>query len=292
VDHSIPAAYGFIIQTTKGTVVYTGDIRLHGPMSEMSEEFVEKAEGAEPIAMICEGTRINPNEKRTTYSEEDVRRLSNKVVEKSRKIVICTFYGRDIDRFKTFYSIAKENDRKFVISTRMAYLLSKLKEDSRLKIPDIKKDRNILVYFKRKKSGEFKESDYYQWERPFLDKAVTSDYIHKNQSKILLSLDLPSFTELIDMKPDGGHFIHSMSEPFSEEDIEVDVMHNWLDHFHLKFHQIHASGHCPSCDLKDIIDTVRPKRVFPIHTEEPEYFKKMVKKNEIVIPVKGKELSL
>ena len=292
VDHSIPAAYGFIAHTSGGAVVYTGDIRLHGPMFHMTEEFVENAQNAEPDIMICEGTRINPKERRSNYSEAEVKKLSNDIVSRTRKIVICSFYGRDIDRFKTFYTIAKKNDRILVISTRMAYLLSKLKHDPRLNIPDIRSDRSIMVYTKRKRSGEFEESDYFHWERPFLDKAVTFDYIHKNQSKVLLNLDISSFTELIDIKPDGGYFIHSMSEPFSEEDVETNVMHNWLQHFNLKFHQIHSSGHCPSCDLRDIVNTVRPKKLVPIHTEEPKFFKKIVRKSKVILPVLNKEFRL
>src|SRR3990172_1189372 len=31
VDHSAPAAYGFLIHTRKGTIAYTGDLRRHGP---------------------------------------------------------------------------------------------------------------------------------------------------------------------------------------------------------------------------------------------------------------------
>jgi ribonuclease J len=287
VDHSIPAAYGFIIRTSTGTVVYTGDLRLHGPLSQMTREFVDKSAAAKPDVMISEGTRINPQEKRSNYAEADVKRLSNKVVERSRKLVACSFSGRDIDRFRTFYEVAKENDRQFVITTRMAYLLTKLKTDRNLNIPDVAKDKNILIYVKRKKSGAFEDRDYFVWERPFLDKAVAFDYVQENQPKILLSIDLLSFTELIDIRPEAGDFIHSMSEPFSEEDIESQVMHKWLEHFKMNFHQIHASGHCPSRDLKEIIETIHPKKLFPIHTQEPGYFKKILNDCDVVIPIKG-----
>ena len=43
VDHSVPGAYGFIIHTSNGAVVYTGDFRAHGTKPEMTSDFVERA---------------------------------------------------------------------------------------------------------------------------------------------------------------------------------------------------------------------------------------------------------
>ncbi len=37
IDHSVPGAYGFMIYTSVGPVVYTGDFRRHGPLSNMTE---------------------------------------------------------------------------------------------------------------------------------------------------------------------------------------------------------------------------------------------------------------
>jgi len=289
VDHSVPGAYGFIIHTSKGSLVYSGDYRLHGPMACMTRELTSRASECNPAVMISEGTRVCPEETEVVHSEAKVKTESNEVVANTTKLVIVAFYSRDIDRFKTFYEIAKKNDRKFVISLKLAHLLSKLKDDPALKIPDIMKDQDILFYKKRKKTGEFAEKDYYTWERPFLDKAVNFDYIRKNQDKVLFNLDLVGFTELIDVRPSsGGHFIHSMSEPFSEEDIDQNVMHRWLDHFGLKFHQIHASGHCPSKDLKDMIDQIQPRQLVPVHTEHPELFKKLFSRLDVRIAEKGK----
>jgi len=101
------------------------------------------------------------------------------------------------------------------------------------------------------------------------------------------------FTELIDIKPSiGGDFIHSMSEPFSEEDIETKVLHNWLNHFGLKFHQIHASGHCPSRDLVKVINKIQPKKLVPIHTEHPTIFKELFRKYPVKLVNEGQEILL
>jgi ribonuclease J len=40
VDHSILGAYGFLIHSSCGTIVYFGDFRDHGAKPEMTREFV------------------------------------------------------------------------------------------------------------------------------------------------------------------------------------------------------------------------------------------------------------
>jgi ribonuclease J len=274
VDHSIAAAYGFLIHTSEGTVVYTGDMQAHGPRNEMTEDFIQKACESEPAAMICEGTRMAKTERRKNFSEEQVEQESNKVVSSADKMVFVTHYSRDVDRFRSIYTVAKQNKRTFVISTRTAHLLNKLIQDTHLDLPDPLKDENIKVYYKAKKSGEYTEKDYYTWERPYLDKIVTWQDIHNKQKEHVMDLNFYQFAELIDIRPDpNSHFIHSMSEPFSDEDIEDEVMHNWLRHFDINFHQLHASGHMNRKQLEERINRVNPKKLYPIHTENPRLFK-------------------
>lgn len=283
VDHSVPAAYGFLIHTSEGTIVYTGDLRAHGPRKDMTDEFVERVCESEPVALICEGTRMVDVERRKNYSEHQVKTLSDRVVSSTDKMVFVTRYSRDMDRFRSFYKVAKKNGRKMVISPKTAYLLSKLVDDRHLDLPDPLKDEDIMIYYKRKRSGEFGEKDYYVWERRFTEKMVTYDFVHVNQSKLVMDLDFYQFGELIDIKPDeGSHFIHSMSEPFSEEDIEDQVMHSWLDHFKIKFHQLHASGHLNRKELTEMIERVAPKTLFPIHTENPHLFTKIHDNTELI----------
>jgi mRNA degradation ribonuclease J1/J2 len=81
-----------------------------------------------------------------------------------------------------------------------------------------------------------------------------------------------------------------MSEPFSEEDIEDRIMHNWLNHFKIKFHQLHASGHLDKRQLADLINYVKPKQIFPIHTENPRLFNRISK--NVRSPKYGKRFTI
>ena len=285
VDHSVPGAYGFLIHTSDGTIVYSGDYRMHGPAKQMTEDFVERAEACEPVAFITEGTRFGRKEGGRSLSEEGVRKAADRIVSKADGFVAATYYGRDIDRIKTFYQVAKDNDRTFIVSMRTAHLMNKLKDDPRLGVLDPLKDPDIRIYARRKKTGTYADQDYYLWERPYLENHCGFEHVQSECKRCLLQLDLYNFTELVDIKPQGGHFIHSMSEPFSEggmDQIEQDVMLAWLRHFKLRFHQAHASGHMSPEELKDVVEQIRPKKVFPIHTEQPEMMKKLYKKTVMV----------
>jgi hypothetical protein len=161
-----------------------------------------------------------------------------------------------------------------VITPKKAHLLTKLLSDEHLKVPDPLKDSNIEVYYRKKRSGNYDKKDYFPWERKFMDKMADSEYVRKNQGKLIMDLDFLQFTELIDIKPEAGsHLIHSMSEPFSEEDIADTVMHNWLNHFNLEFHQVHASGHMSKEQLVEMVEEIQPNRAFAVHTENQQLFK-------------------
>jgi len=69
-----------------------------------------------------------------------------------------------------------------------------------------------------------------------------------------------------------------MSEPY----IEDQVIHNWLDHFEMQFHQLHASGHLNRDQLTGLINYIKPKRIFPIHTENQQLFNKTSKNVQMI----------
>jgi len=291
VDHSVPGAYGFIIYTSSGPVVYTGDIRFHGTKSEMTREFVAKAKEVKPIALICEGTRLGKPDK--VESEQRVHDECDKIVSATERLVLADFNFKDVDRMRTFYNIAKRNGRKFVVKLNDAYFLKHLSQDPKLNVPNID-DENIAIYLPKKKSGTYTDSDYSARDSQFLDahNVVTAEEIAENKEKPLCAIGFYNFTSLIDMKPKpGAAYIHSASEPYNEEqEISEERTENWIRHFGMNKFQCHCSGHANPSDLFGVVREIDAKMLFPIHTEHPEAYKAVTKK--ITLVDEGKKYNL
>lgn len=276
VDHSVPGAYGFIIWTSEGPIVYTGDIRLHGTHSEMTRDFIERAKEVKPIALITEGTRIADEEKQE--SEQLVYEQSSKTVSESDNLVFADFNFKDVDRLRTFFNIAKENGRKFVVKINDAYFLKYLSQDDHLDVPNID-DEDIIIYLPKRGSGQYQDKDYKGKDKEFLDlhNCWTAEQIAARPNKVLCAIGFYSFTALIDMKiKPGARYIHSASEPYNEEqELSQERIDAWIEHFGMHKFQSHCSGHARGRDLLEAVSEIGAKILYPIHTEHPELFAKV-----------------
>lgn len=124
---------------------------------------------------------------------------------------------------------------------------------------------------------------------------IDSAELRADQSKFVVAFSTPDFKELVDIRPDPGSvFVLSMSEPFNEEqEFEFERLQNWLDHFGLPMYHVHCSGHIMPSELKKSVEKIKPRKLFPIHTEHPGLFSKyMSDAAEIEAPSKGRKYEL
>ena len=289
VDHSAPAAYGFLLHTSAGTIAYTGDLRQHGPHAEMTQDFIEAARTNEPVALITEGTRVAPEDPRENFTEALVRSKSiDTAREAAGKAVFATFYPRDVDRIRTFVEVAREVGRRFVLQSRAAHLLVSLAQDARIQVPDVLRDADLLVY-----DRQFDRQD--TWEKNLFaqlgDRVVTSEYVKAHQDELVIQLDFMTMPELIDIQPaPGSVFIHSKSEPIEENDEVEQAVSNWVRFFQLRRFQYHASGHMSEREIEAMIRTIAPRVVIPVHTEFPERFTRLAR--QVIQPQVGVPISI
>ena len=288
VDHSIPGAYGFVLRTSKGTLAYTADLRVHGTKPQMTSDFLDLASKSSPEMLLAEGTNILGGE---VTSEPEVKSKLSQLVSGTKKLALANFSNVDVDRLRTFYDVASENDRTLAISLKQAHLLNQLSADPKLDLPKVGDETDNVAVFRRAKKR------YYDWEENIMEKARTidSDELRKDQENYVVAFSMPDFKELVDIRPDAGSiFVLSTSEPFNEEqEFEFERLRNWLDHFGLPMYHIHCSGHIMPSELKRSIEQVKPRRLFPIHTEYPGLYAKYVSDTaRVELPIRGRSYEL
>jgi len=298
VDHSLPGATAFFINTNQANILYTGDLRFHGYKQEKTNRMVDEVVEEDVDVCIIEGTRI---EKIRGKTEKDVLKEAGTKVEKTKNLAIVNFPAKDLARLRTFHDISKKTERKLVLPFDHAYILelmSKISND----YPPID-DENIFFYAERKSWGlvgrndypsEIIAQDYSTWERKYLELSNTINYqeISENQSDYILYCNYFQLKNLIDIKPDlGSQYIRSICEPFDDEMMfDYKRIKNWLDLFSLPMTQIHASGHANGSELFVTLQRIKPTTIYPIHTNSPEAFSK--KFNNVVQIKIGKKYEL
>lgn len=284
VDHSIPGACACALETDAGWVVYTGDIRLHGHARAATERFMREAASLRPTLLIIEGTRIHERA-RPIVSEHDVYDEALSVVRAAAgQLVLADFGPRNVERLMTFLKIAQETNRRLLILTKDAYLLKALAaadpQFTLLSHPHLAIFDDVRIDIK---SWDAKIRSEYR------AKLVPIDEVQRDPGGFVLAFSFWDLKHLLDIDPPGGIYIYSTSEAHSEEqELDIRRLFHWLELFHLKpvgielgddgrsqpVGRFHASGHASAEDLLQIIRTIRPKHLLPVHTEHTEFFER------------------
>lgn len=308
VDHSIPGACAWGINTEGGWVIYSGDLRLHGRRGALTRRFVEEAAALNPLALIIEGTNVT---KTSNISEQTVYENALRAIEQARGLVIADFPARDVDRLMTFLQIARQTGRKLAILIRDAYLL-KTVALLEPELPDIATDDNLVIYQETTSSSSPR-----MWMRNLFAeygaKTVLADDVHSAQQDYILCFSFFDLNELPAIRPEpGGLYVYSTSEPHDEEqEIDLERLRNWLDHFKFRGYGLpvmqngkpvipeaesglHASGHACGPDLLEIVRTIRPQKLIPVHSQQPGFYKEKLEGSgiEVILPAEGVPIDL
>lgn len=266
VDHSIPGSYGFLIETSSGIVLYTGDFRLHGRYRP-SVSLFEEASQRVIATMIAEGTNIgqliSPN------TEQDVERQLEGILSRCENLAILDLAASDVDRIKTIQLVSKRLGRTLAATKPIITVLKALEGDEKLRPPKVGSD--ILPY------------------------EEVEDRIQANPSGFILCTSFYSEREVRELKPPPGSlYILSSSEPFEEERmIAFQRLQNWLRLFGAPMYHLHSSGHVYPMDLRHIVREIKPKELFPVHTAYPEAMRAFLQDlTKVRLPFRGQSYEI
>ncbi len=296
VDHSVPGAGAFAIETAEGWVVYTGDIRLHGRGRGQTELFRDECAKLRPLVLISEGTHPGTTQ---PVAEEEVHERARAAVRAERGLVLADFGPRNVERLLTFLEIARETGRRLAVTAKDAFLLEAMAAADPATpnplTPNPLTDDAFVIYGEARLSRE-------TWERVLLerygDKVRVARDVAADPDAYILCFSFFDLGELVDIRPAGGTYIYSSSEAYSEEmAIDLARLRNWVGHFGLTMagdpdHErgFHASGHIHGPGLEGLIKAIAPRYLIPVHTESRDFFVRDGERGwpEVVWPEAGK----
>lgn len=323
-DHSIPGAGAYLIEDleTHEKILYTGDIRMHGPNAKKTRDFIEEMNDFRIDGVLIEGTRIKNGKKRENLSSQFSHCVSESEVEnvienyilglpvtESPKFLGFTCSQRDVWRLNSFYKVARSLNRILVLEPRSYALFGYCAENDIIEEIDMTK---IKVILQKKSTGTYLPKDYsnspgyskllvedqedlkkrpkYKYFNMEKDIFIRSEMIRDNLDEYLVQVSYFNLVEFFDIFPPNkhydAHFILSQSEPYDPEgEIRSEKFQNWLLHFGIQPASVfsaHCSGHASTPDLLFMLRKINARKVFPIHTETPLEFRELISEDPTI----------
>lgn len=196
------------------------------------------------------------------------------------RFVIADFGPRNVERLVSFLEIAQETGRRLALTAKDVLLLEAMHlVDS--SVPDPAEDSRVVLYEKPKARIDGWERHVYEY---MTGKIVEPEEISGNPGDYILCFSFYDLNHLVDINPPtGGIYIYSSSELYGEEqEFDFCRLRNWVRRFGMTMVgdpedkesevRYHASGHITGPELEELMRTIDPKYVIPVHTLTPQWF--------------------
>lgn len=275
VDHSGFDAYAFIIKADNRCVVYTGDLRDHGRKKKATEYFINKIpKGIH--ALLMEGTMMS-RVCETVEREEDIEQKAWDFMKTKAAPVFVLQSSTNIDRLVGMYKAARESKRIFVIDIFTAHIVSKLEGS----IPKPGQFENVRVFYPYHLTKKmFKEPEGERLMKEFNKYWISRRELGRRKDYCMLIRDsmLSDLQHIENIK--GARVIYSMWSGYKKQE-KIKKLLEYLQINNMESIDLHTSGHASIASMKKIINMVKPKKLIPIHTENPNLFAEKYEKVHI-----------
>lgn len=271
VNHSIPDAVGFIINTPVGKIVHTGDFKIDmtpvdGQIIDLEE--LERVGKDGVLALFSDST--NAERSGSTESESAVRSGIETAMRNAKGRVIVASFSSNIHRIQQIIDIAATIGRKVSIVGKsmenlvgIASSLKYLIDEHRVLVPldeALALNKNQVVIITTGSQGE---------------------------TTAALSRMAGSSHKTVTIEPGDTVIISATTIPGNEREIGKTI--NSLLMLGATVvspatHKVHVSGHASQDDLRAMIKAVSPKFFVPIHGEYRHLFRHAELAEEMGIP--------
>ncbi len=287
VDHSAPDALALLVEAEGKKLFYSGDLRAHGRKGVLFERML-KAPPQGVDVLLLEGTLMGQRHGRSCSSEREVEKILIDVFADKSNVALVFCSSQNIDRLVSVFRAAKRTSCTFIMDLYTAYVLRALRCVSD-RLPQFDWS-GVRVFF---------------WKRheELLREAGEEEFLSAARSRRIGPKGLASLRKKAVFLARANRFFHKALKSLeSLEGVEViwsmwpgyltgdDPVSSFCKGQGLEIRYVHTSGHAGVEDLKRLAEAIRPGRLVPIHTSEPERFK--VEFGNVLLAEDGKAIHL
>ena len=259
-DHSAFDSYMLLCRSGDESVLYTGDFRSNGrkPFGMLLNALPKKVD-----RLICEGTTFS-REGYVAETEDTLEDRAEKVFKEHKGPAFILQSSMNIDRLVTMYRASKKAKRVFLED---AYLAN-IAETAGKRIPNPNFESRDVYAFPI-------VQNHFEYIKKYKNK-IGKDKISENHFSMCVRTSMISYLKDLSKKMsfEDGVLIYSFWSGYKETETMKEFLSE-CENLGLKIETIHTSGHADEQAVKTLIETVNPKVITPVHTENAEKFKEL-----------------
>ncbi|MFT8871870.1 MAG: MBL fold metallo-hydrolase [Sporolactobacillus sp.] len=260
-DHDIVGASALHIATPDGSILYTGDLRLHGFHPQRTEAFIDQAKRLGFQLLIMETTTLSDVEQQRSplvasralpqrlMTEQQLAERWKQLSGMTDGLIIFNVYNRNVERLRQIVDTARHTQRKAVFNPASACLLNAF-------YPDLP-----LAVFAAAPGAAASEGYAEQ---------VSAAAINRAPGSYMLQCSFEDSLQLLDLNLDGARYLHAGGMPIGDYDPSYKQLLDFLALVGIEHVALNCSGHAAPQHLKWILDQLDPDLLIPLHGFHPE----------------------
>ncbi len=281
VDHSIYGAAAILIEANGLRLLYSGDLRFHGRKFGMARQLVAAVRRGGLDALLLEGTRLGTRASEENLTEEVLEQRILKQVRQAPGCVLAMYSPLNVDRFVTFFRVARRSGRIMVIDPYQAYVLHLLNRPT-LPVPGKAADLQIMVppRFNENAAGQAVAGS--SFAEQLRGCQITAAAVRANPQRFLVlyreSMRWWLFPRAL---PSQTLAFFSYWEGYLRE----PRLLSWAQQLkaaHGQLLPMHASGHAHPEGLREFARAVRPRLLIPVHTAHAKSWREWFQNTRVV----------
>lgn len=269
VDHSIYGGQAFLIEAADKTVLYSGDLRLHGRKPGMHRALVEAVKSRNIDLLLMEGTHIGHPDHRGP-NEYDLEDQIVESIQSAPGLVLASFSPQHVDRLVGFLRATKKTGRVFVADAYTAFVMHLIASET--PIPRPESTDWVKVFFPKFFEESYRRKQLENHFALMSGARIFMDQIRSNPSRYVM-LFRPSMldSDFGGSLPSTSRCLYSRWSGYLEQE-EWQTTKSKLAEAAGDLIEVHTSGHIFHDDIIDFVGQLNAKCVIPIHTFDPELF--------------------